>query len=88
MNLIRYWTKSAFCDMSMSEIPVGKVGSSGEETIEFAQNNPIEIDNLLEVSITGLGEYSNQDTVIGGIPSSMCCRFVLELRIFGEHLIP
>ena len=45
-----------------------KVGSSGEETIEFANNNPIEIDNLLEVSITGLGEFSNQDTVIGGIP--------------------
>ena len=45
-----------------------KVGSSGEETIEFVDSNPIEIDNMLEVRITGLGEYTKEDTVIGGIP--------------------
>jgi len=55
-------------DLTGTDYLCTKVGSSGEETIEFANNNPIEIDNLLEVSITGLGEFSNQDTVIGGIP--------------------
>ena len=45
-----------------------KVGSSGQETIEFMHNNPIEIDNKLTVRITDLGDYSKEDTVIGGIP--------------------
>ena len=55
-------------DLTGTDYLCMKVGTTGEETVEFAYNNPIEVDNLLEVSITGLGDYSNEDTVIGGIP--------------------
>ena len=55
-------------DLTGTDYLCMKVGSSGEKTVEFAHNNPIEIDNVLEFSITGLGEFSNQNTVVGGIP--------------------
>ena len=45
-----------------------KVGTDGEETTEFMFGNSIEIDNLLEVRITDLGQFQPGDTVTGGIP--------------------
>ena len=43
-----------------------KVGTDGEETTEFMFGNSIEIDNLLEVRITDLGQFEPGDTVTGG----------------------
>ena len=45
-----------------------KVGSTGLETTEFTNTNPIEIDNILEVRITDLGMVSSGDAITGGVP--------------------
>ena len=45
-----------------------KVGTTGEKTTEFVYSNPVEIDNVLEVRITDLGQLESQDTISGGIP--------------------
>ena len=45
-----------------------KAGSSGQEIVEYQDPNPIIIDNILEVSITDLGNSITGDTIPGGVP--------------------
>ena len=44
------------------------VESIGEKTTQFTHTSPTQIDNLLEVRITDLGNFEHGDTVTGGIP--------------------
>ena len=45
-----------------------KVGSACTVTTEFNYTNPIEIDNILKVSITDLGMLTSGDAITGGVP--------------------
>ena len=45
-----------------------KAGGSGQEIVEYQDPNPIIIDNILEVSITDLGNSITGDTIPGGVP--------------------
>jgi hypothetical protein len=48
-----------------------KVGSIGAESTEYRYASAIQIDNMLEVSITDLGDFESGDAVTGGIPLSI-----------------
>ena len=48
-----------------------KVGSIGAESTEFRYAPAIQIDNMLEVSITDLGNFESGDAVTGGMPLSI-----------------
>ena len=55
-----------------------KVGSTGNENIEFRSGTTTEIDNILEVAITDLGELQSGGATTGGIP----------IDVGVEHMFP